>query len=130
DRAMRAGSGARRGCRPRPPRARPPGPRPIRQRRPRSNPRPAARRVVATANGGPSGSRLLRAPIEKVDRLDEPPPGRVLEVEELFERPVEVIGHVRDLVEEPITRVRHDSPGPPPARSIVKSCLQDGQVTA
>jgi hypothetical protein len=42
---------------------------------------------------------------------------------------VKVICHVRDLFEEPFGRVRHDSPGVSPARSIVNSCLHDGQAT-
>lgn len=53
----------------------------------------------------------------------------MLEIEKLLERPMEVIGDVRDLLEEPLGRVRHDSPGRSPARSIVNSCLQEGHAT-
>ena len=44
------------------------------------------------------------------DLVDEALPVGVLEVEDLVQRPVEVVGHVRDLLEEPVGRVRHDPP--------------------
>src|SRR5437899_7050177 len=68
-----------------------------------------------------------------VDPLDLPHealPQGVLEVEDLVERPVEVIGDVRDLAVEAVGRVRHDSPRRPPATSTENSCLHAGQVTA
>ena len=55
---------------------------------------------------------------------------RVLHVEDLLERPVEVVGNVRDLLEETIGRVRHDPPDGSPAMSTVNSVEQCGQVTA
>ena len=53
-----------------------------------------------------------------------------LEIDQLFVTPVEVVGHVRDLFEELLDRVRHDPPGRPPATSTVNSCWQLGHVTA
>ena len=55
---------------------------------------------------------------------------RVLEVEDVVEGPVEVVGDVRDLLVDPVGRVRHDSPRRPPARSMVNRCEHSGQVTA
>lgn len=58
-------------------------------------------------------------------------PFRVLQIEQLVQRPVEVVGEVSDFLVEQVGRVRHDSPGrPPPARSTAKFSWQDGQVTA
>ena len=56
-------------------------------------------------------------------------PVGMLQLEDLLERPVEVVRHVRDLLEETVGRVRHDPPGRSPPRSIVTSARQDGQVT-
>lgn len=53
----------------------------------------------------------------------------VLEVEDLRTRPVEVVRQVRDLLEQPIGRVRHDSPRRPPARSTSNAVPHDGQAT-
>ena len=54
----------------------------------------------------------------------------VLHVEDVVERPVEVVGHVRHLLVDAVGGVRHDSPRRPPERSTAKRCWHCGQVTA
>ena len=54
----------------------------------------------------------------------------MLEIEQVVERPVEMEGDVRDLLVDPVGRVRHYSPRRPPATSTANSWLQLGQVTA
>ena len=68
--------------------------------------------------------------VDLADLVDDPRPSRVLEIEDRIERPVEVVGDVRDLFPETVGRVRQDPPGASPARSTVNSCPQAGQVTA
>src|SRR5512139_2030450 len=84
-----------------------------------------------TARAGARGSLLLgQALVDPADLLDEAQPQGVLEVEDRVHRPVEVIGDVRDLLEQAVGRVRHDSPRRcSPATSTVKAWLQAGQVT-
>lgn len=54
----------------------------------------------------------------------------MLEVEQIVEAPVEVVGDVRDFLEQPVGPVRRYSPRRLPARSTVKSWLHCGHVTA
>ena len=72
----------------------------------------------------------LHARRQPVDLPDQMAADAVLQVEELFERPVEMPGHVRDFLEELVSPVRHDPPGDWPARSTANSWRHDGQVTA
>ena len=53
--------------------------------------------------------------------FDEPSSDRMLEIENRVEPPVEVVGNVRDLFEQTVGRVRHDSPLAPPVMSTVNS---------
>src|SRR5690606_20888482 len=62
--------------------------------------------------------------------LYEPPAHGVLEIEDVVQRPVEVVGHVRDLLVQAVGVGGHDPPRRSPATSTVNSCLHDGQVTA
>ena len=73
---------------------------------------------------------LVQAAVDRRDLVDEALPVRVLEREDLVERPVEVVGHVRDLLVEPFGCVRQDPPRRSPAISTVNSWLHAGQVTA
>ena len=59
--------------------------------------------------------------VDTPDFLDEPLPYGMFEVEDVVERPVEVVGEVRGLLVEALGRVRHDSPGASPATSTVNS---------
>jgi len=68
--------------------------------------------------------------VDPADLADEPAAKRVLHVEEILERPVEVVGHVRNLGVELVGCVRHDSPRRPPATSTENPWLHAGQVTA
>src|SRR4051794_34558022 len=77
-----------------------------------------------------SSALPVQSVVDSADLLDEPPANRMLEVEDLFERPVEVVGDVRDLLEELVGRVRHDSPGASPDRSTVNWCWQAGHETS
>ena len=78
--------------------------------------------------GAPS---LLGHPdVDPADLVDQSLPHRVLQVEDRVERPVEVVGDVRDLLPEAVGRVRQDPPGASPAMSTANSWLQEGQVTA
>ena len=91
------------------------------------------RRCLNLPSKRPHSLRLLlfrEAPIDAGDFLDDALADRMLEIENLFERPVQVIRHVRDLLEEAVGRVRHNPPRRPPAMSTVNWCLQSGQVTA
>lgn len=77
------------------------------------------------------GSVLLVQPaIDRRDLADEALPVGVLELEDLVERPVQVVGDVRDLLVEAVGRVRQDPPRRSPAISTVNSCRQAGQATA
>ncbi len=85
------------------------------------------------AAGRRSGVPLLvtsRGCVEPADVCDELLAERVLEVEDVGQRPVEVIGDVRGLLEQAVGRVRQDPPWPLPATSTVNSCSQSGQVTS
>ncbi len=68
-------------------------------------------------------------PVDAGDLLDEAPPERVLQVEQLPERPMEVVRHVTDLLVEPVRRVSQDSPRRPPVKSTAKCSLHAGHVT-
>src|SRR5262249_11705108 len=59
-----------------------------------------------------------------------PEPVGVFQVEDLVQRPMEVVSEVRDLLVQPVGRVRHDSPRRPPARSMSNPLPHLGQVTA
>ena len=54
----------------------------------------------------------------------------VFQVEQGVQRPVQVVGEVRDLLLQAVGRVRDYSPRRLPDRSRVNSWLQAGQVTA
>src|SRR4051812_14423310 len=54
----------------------------------------------------------------------------MLEIDDLLERPVEVVRHVGDLLEQALWIERHDPPRPSPVTSTSKSLPQDGQLTA
>jgi len=54
----------------------------------------------------------------------------MLQIEQIVERPMEVISDVRDLFVKAFGRVRRYSPRRPPATSTANSCSQFGQVTA
>ena len=77
-----------------------------------------------------SAGSALHGFVDLGDLSDEALAHRVLEIEDVVERPVEVVGDVRDLLEQPSGRVRQDPPGASPARSTENSCPQLGQVTA
>src|SRR5829696_6167383 len=68
--------------------------------------------------------------VDLADLVDDPGAQRMLHVEDLLERPVEVVGNVRDLFEQTVGRVRHDPPDGSPAMSTVNSVEQCGHVTA
>lgn len=68
--------------------------------------------------------------VQAADLLDEALPIGMLKVKDRVQRPVHVVGDVRDLRHEPVGRVRHDSPRRPPATSTANSCWHCGQVTA
>jgi hypothetical protein len=106
------------------PRARGPRPKDVPQPGPALHPRLPAPFVASPA---------LRQPVEPVDLLDQPLASSMLQIEDLFPRPVKVIGHVRDFLEESVRRVRQDSPGGSPwswpARSTANSCWHEGQRT-
>lgn len=70
------------------------------------------------------------APVDRRDLFDELETDRMLEFEHPIEIPVEVVTHVRDLLEQTLGRVRQNSPGRSPATSTSKSVPHDGQVTA
>src|SRR5512139_3910620 len=84
-----------------------------------------------TARAGARSSLLLgQALVDPADLLDEAQPQGVLEVEDRVHRPVEVIGDVRDLLEQAVGRVRHDSPRRcSHATSPGNAWLYAGQVT-
>lgn len=69
------------------------------------------------------------AGVEGTDLADESLTLRMLEVEDVLPGPVQVVGDVRDLLVQPIGRVRQDSPRRPPETSTAKWCSHDGQVT-
>lgn len=62
--------------------------------------------------------------------LDELLAQRVLEVEDVGQGPVEVVGDVRDLLEQALGRVRQNPPWPLPATSTVNSFSHVGHVTS
>lgn len=68
-------------------------------------------------------------PVDAGDLLDEAPPERVLQVEQLPERPMEVVRHVADLLVESVRGVSQDSPRRPPVKSTAKCSLHAGHVT-
>jgi hypothetical protein len=72
----------------------------------------------------------LHACVDPRDLVGPPSALGVLEVEQVVEGPVEVVGDVRDLLVQPVDRVRRYSPRRPPATSTAKSVPQEGQVTA
>src|SRR5690606_6087933 len=84
------------------------------------------------ARGDPTVVRVVAAEqaVDLADLFDDLLAHRMLEVQDGVERPVEVVGDVRDLFEESVGRVRHDSPVTSPAMSTVNSVEQCGQVTA
>src|SRR5262245_33835074 len=84
-----------------------------------------------TATAGARDSCLLgQAPVDAADLVHEPQPQGVLEIEDRVHRPMEVVGDVRDLFEQPVGRVRHDSPRRcSPATSTVNAWLHAGHVT-
>src|SRR5439155_17241147 len=58
-----------------------------------------------------SGSVLRAEPrVDLADLGDHPFPHRVLEIQDLVEVPVQVVGHVRDFLPHPVSPVRHDPP--------------------
>jgi hypothetical protein len=67
--------------------------------------------------------------VDLSDLIDESTPEGMLHVEDAIKWPVEVVGNVRDLLKQLISRVRHDSPLASPDKSTVNSWWQDGQVT-
>ncbi len=78
-------------------------------------------------------TRHLPRSIRRVDAPDlagEPLPFVVLQIQQIVHRPVEMEGDVRDLLIDPVGRVRRYSPRRPPATSMANSCSQLGQVTA
>src|SRR6476646_8809479 len=92
----------------------------------RAAPPPSGR----TATAGAPSRLLSESLVDPADLVDEPQPERMLEVEDRVHRPVEVVGDVRDLFEQSVGRVRHDSPRRcSPATSTVNPWLQLGHVT-
>src|SRR3954468_791369 len=82
-----------------------------------------------------SGCRLVSvvatvAGVDLADLGDHPLPRLVVHVQDLREAPVQVVADVRDLLPQPIGRVRHDPPGASPAMSTANSWPQCGQATA
>jgi hypothetical protein len=72
--------------------------------------------TASASLGRPSAGLLAarvgrEAGVDLLDLADERAPERVLEVEDLLKRPVEVISHVRHLLEQGLRAVRQDSPG-------------------
>ncbi len=53
----------------------------------------------------------------------------MIEIHKLVHGPMKVIRHVRDLLVEPVSRVRQDPPDAPPATSTAKVALQEGHCT-
>src|SRR4051794_21715896 len=86
----------------------------------------------SSAEGPAHGGLLLlgQAAVDAADLVDELTAKWMLEVEDLVERPMEVIGHVRDLLVGASDRVRKDPPGQPPPMSTENSCWQAGHATA
>ena len=68
--------------------------------------------------------------VDVTDRVDEGPPQRMLHRQDRFERPVEVVGDVRDLFHQLLGRVRHDPPGASPLMSTANPCAHVGHVTS
>ena len=99
---------------------------PTGSRRLRPNGHHAMRR---SSLSGPS-SALLDSGVQRADLRDEPLALEVIEIEDLLTRPVQVVRDVRDLLVQPVGRVRLYSPRRPPDTSTANRCEQDGQVTA
>jgi hypothetical protein len=80
----------------------------------------------------PSRSGLIRGElvVDLPDLLDDPDTHRMLQVEDLVQGPVHVVGEVRGLFPQPVGRVPQDSPGASPATSTANSCPHAGQVTS
>ena len=73
---------------------------------------------------------LGQAAVDTRDLVDEAPAIGMLEIEDLLEPPVEVVGDVRGLLVELVRPVRQDPPRRSPAISTLNSWLQAGQLTA
>ncbi len=71
---------------------------------------------------------LLAPGIDPDDLVDEPQPFRVLQIEQIVEGPMQVVGQVPDLPVQPVGRVGQDSPRRPPASSTRNSCRHSGQA--
>src|SRR4051812_15144331 len=82
---------------------------------PESHGRTRSHAATATARLSP----FRKTGVDAGDLLHVPETLRMLEVEDVVVRPVEVVGDVRDLLVDPVSRVRHDSPRRPPARLMV-----------
>ncbi len=77
----------------------------------------------------PMSVAFTHAPIDRRDLIYETPTCRMVKVQELIHGPVEVICHVRDLLIEPVSRVRQDPPDEPPATSTANVELHEGHCT-
>jgi hypothetical protein len=68
--------------------------------------------------------------IDRCDLADETLAVGMLELQDVVKRPMQVVGNVRNLLVQPLGRVRQDPPRRSPAISTVNSWLHAGQVTA
>ena len=90
----------------------------------------------ALRSGGSGAILALGSPtslgsgVHPSDVVDVPEPVGVLQVEQGVQRPVQVVGQVRDLLLQAVSRVRGYSPRRLPDKSMVNSWWQAGHVTA
>ena len=88
---------------------------------------------VCPADRSPTAPRsgpFARPPVDRGDLFDELLADGVLEIHDPVQVPMKVVTHVRNLLEQPVSCVRQNSPGRSPATSTSKSVPQEGQVTA
>ena len=65
---------------------------------------------------------VVRPFVDGSDFTNESLPGWMIEVHQTVVVPMEVIGDVRDLLIETVSRVRQNPPEAPPATSTMKVC--------
>ena len=73
---------------------------------------------------------LTQPLVDRADLLDEAATVAVLQLHDLFQRPVEVVGDEGYLLVELFEGVAYDSPGEPTSMSTSNRVEQDGQVAA
>ena len=91
----------------------------------RSGPALSSRRHRPGTGYSPTSDRFIRAISSRNRRRTGCSRSRIS-----VQRPMKVIGDVRDFLVNGVGRVRHGSPGRPPATSTVNPCWQAGHVTA